>query len=542
MKKLILGLFLALLVMNIGFANQAKAFIWPHDVIACLISDRFCPDDKGSQPAPAPQPVPVPAPAPAPVPAPVPTPAPAPAPQPAPTPAVNQPPIWSASNPTYFSIHAGDNLQFSLVATDPENDPLTYSSYSLPYGAVFNPSSKTFYWTPSSNQTGYFSPQFNVYDGHNYSYFTVTISIAGQTTTSSTNQKPVWDGGTGTKDIRVGQVLQFTVSAHDPEDEPVTYSVFNMPSNASFQSSSRLFTWTPVVADIGTHIVTFRASDGVKYNDADVTITVQEAASTNITPTNHAPVFVNFNPPIKGRVNQLYSYDLNAIDADGDNVTYGISSGPTGLFINPTTGLVQWTPSPLQTNFSKVSVYASDSKVSTAIDFYIFIENPSSVPVPPVVITTSSNPEERAIISNIQIESSGAGSVVISWDTNIPTRDRVIYGTESELQKTRNFTYAHATAESGDLSRGHRVELSGLESNTVYYLRAVAKTDNQTVTSNEITFVQLPNGSTQFGGVASIFNVIGPLVKDPAFLWIVILSVAGFGFWQYRKSSKSSPI
>ncbi|MDP1719102.1 MAG: hypothetical protein Q8L24_01615, partial [bacterium] len=119
-----------------------------------------------------------------------------------------------------------------------------------------------------------------------------------------------------------------------------------------------------------------------------------------------------------------------------------------------------------------------------------------------------------------------------------PTTDRVIYDTESQGQKSRNFTYAHATDESDARSTSHSAKLTGLETKVVYYFRAVAKTPNQTITSNEITFVQLPDNSVSSFGVASIFNILGPLVENPIFLWFVIIATAGFGYFQYRKKAK----
>lgn len=40
----------------------------------------------------------------------------------------------------------------TISATDPDNDPLTYSASNLPPGASFNPVTQTFSWTPSFDQ------------------------------------------------------------------------------------------------------------------------------------------------------------------------------------------------------------------------------------------------------------------------------------------------------------------------------------------------------------------------------------------------------
>ena len=42
-----------------------------------------------------------------------------------------------------------------------------------------------------------------------------------------------------------GQLLQFTVSATDPDNDPITYSVNSLPAGASLNAQTGLFSWTP---------------------------------------------------------------------------------------------------------------------------------------------------------------------------------------------------------------------------------------------------------------------------------------------------------
>lgn len=42
----------------------------------------------------------------------------------------------------------------------------------------------------------------------------------------------------------------------------------------------------------------------------------------------------------------VYTYQVNAVDADGDTMTYTLKKAPTGMTINPTTGLIKWNVSP----------------------------------------------------------------------------------------------------------------------------------------------------------------------------------------------------
>ena len=42
--------------------------------------------------------------------------------------------------------------------------------------------------------------------------------------------------------------------------------------------------------------------------------------------------------------NTAYAYDVDATDADGDTLTYSLTTGPTGMTINASSGLINWTP------------------------------------------------------------------------------------------------------------------------------------------------------------------------------------------------------
>jgi hypothetical protein len=83
------------------------------------------------------------------------------------------------------SVTAGQQLQFTISATDPDGNPLTYSASNLPFGASFNAGTQTFSWTPSSNQTGtYANVHFEVSDGARTASENITITVLSQTTAS----------------------------------------------------------------------------------------------------------------------------------------------------------------------------------------------------------------------------------------------------------------------------------------------------------------------------------------------------------------------
>ncbi|MFH1782743.1 MAG: S8 family serine peptidase [Candidatus Omnitrophota bacterium] len=75
------------------------------------------------------------------------------------------------------TIYSNKNLNFTLTASDSDNDPLTFSAENLPEGAVFNPSTQEFSWTPTESQIGDHEVTFKVSDGEYEDSETITIKV-----------------------------------------------------------------------------------------------------------------------------------------------------------------------------------------------------------------------------------------------------------------------------------------------------------------------------------------------------------------------------
>ena len=78
------------------------------------------------------------------------------------------------------SVNVGSTLEFTVNATDPEEDQLTYSAINLPNGATFDGQTRTFSWIPEEGQEGTYQVTFAVTDGVNPSVeITVNITVTG---------------------------------------------------------------------------------------------------------------------------------------------------------------------------------------------------------------------------------------------------------------------------------------------------------------------------------------------------------------------------
>jgi len=75
-------------------------------------------------------------------------------------------------------VDENQSLSFQAIGTDSDGDDLTYMAIDLPDGAIFNPNTRTFSWTPSYSQSGVYDVTFIVKDIYNKSDSeTVTITV-----------------------------------------------------------------------------------------------------------------------------------------------------------------------------------------------------------------------------------------------------------------------------------------------------------------------------------------------------------------------------
>jgi hypothetical protein len=92
------------------------------------------------------------------------------------TASIDRPPVLNAIGNR--NVNEGATLSFVLSATDADGNTLTYSASNLPLGATFDPTTRTFSWTPGYDQAGAYSGvHFEVSDGKMTDYEDITITV-----------------------------------------------------------------------------------------------------------------------------------------------------------------------------------------------------------------------------------------------------------------------------------------------------------------------------------------------------------------------------
>ncbi|MDT0594942.1 RHS repeat-associated core domain-containing protein [Glaciecola petra] len=102
---------------------------------------------------------------------------------------------------------------------------------------------------------------------------------------------------------------------------------------------------------------------------------------------NSAPYFAN-SPIVSIEEGEEYNYLANAIDDDGDVLTYALELAPIGMQINEQTGQISWQPSQAQSGTHLVSLNVTDGKGGLAKQSYQLSVTTNVANLPPFITST----------------------------------------------------------------------------------------------------------------------------------------------------------
>lgn len=218
---------------------------------------------------------------------------------------LNRDPLIESSTPEESSIEIdeGEEIKFSVSATEPDKDPLTYS-WQLDDAQISTDSSYTYH--ADYDSAGTHQIKVDLSDGQSILRRTWDIIV------NNVNRPPILEP---IQDIVINENQTFILdfSASDPDGDDIMYRITD-PIGSDKE-------WTPTFDDVGEYEIEVTISDGELTDSQIVKLTVLDV--------DRAPLFKKIDD-ITITEEEIAVINLKAEDPDEDRVTFSALSLPNG--------------------------------------------------------------------------------------------------------------------------------------------------------------------------------------------------------------------
>lgn len=241
--------------------------------------------------------------------------------------ASNEPPQFHSHPPEWVEL--GQTWHYPVEVSDPDGDSVLLTLLEAPHGMVLDTDGATLTWIPVEHHSDPAVVVLQAQDSLGDSaeqHFEITVY-------DGPNQPPVFDSSPELHAL-VGQMWQYQVVVSDPNGDPLQVDLIVAPAHASWDQGSLSLAWLPQAEQLGENRFTLEVSDP-RGGVAIQSFTVQVAKP------NQPPEFISI-PPTDIESGEVYYYSAQAIDPDGDSVSYHLIVAPAGALLNETTGQLQW--------------------------------------------------------------------------------------------------------------------------------------------------------------------------------------------------------
>ncbi|MBE9013640.1 hypothetical protein IQ250_25975 [Pseudanabaenaceae cyanobacterium LEGE 13415] len=376
-------------------------------------------------------------------------------------------------DPTFTStpisqVQTGEKLLYNATATDLNNDQLTFDLVVKPEGMAVS-SKGIVSWRPTDKQVGEHNVILRVSDGKggvDLQPFTVKVAQG--------NRAPVVISRIPEYQPQVGKAYRYQMAAIDLDQDNLTYSLVQNPSNRSLTPTgvaidprTGLLTWTPSTNQVGGAYVWGPDRDmtqpwqvTVKVSDGKGGETYQQL-SWVVAPeqVNRVPSITS-QPRNSAQIGSTYLYEIQGADLDGDRLTYTLVSGPQGMTLQGQT--LSWSPTASQTGSHSVVVRVSDGRLTDEQTWTIRASNtvvnyaPMITSVPTQLVTNVNKPYIYNLTANDkdndavfwQLEQSPKGMLIDSQTGALrwqPTESQIGLHSVSVRASDRFGTYSTQT-------------------------------------------------------------------------------------------------
>ena len=262
--------------------------------------------------------------------------------------AVNRAPVIT-SNPPMAAL-AGQAYAYDSAAIDADGDPLIWDLVGAPMGMSIDSFLGHIRWLPAAAQIGSHEVLLQVTDpqgGVAQQMFDVMVR--------SVNQPPVIlsDPLTG---ATVGRAYVYPVRAVDPENDRLGFALTEAPAGVVIDPDTGIVQFTAVAGQEGNQAVSIAVTDELgDVATQSYTLVVGVAAGNR-------PPAITSTPGLVATQDQLYEYQVTAIDPNVEIVTFSLLDAPAGMTIDLAGGLVQFTPAAAVLGVNSITIAVADGE------------------------------------------------------------------------------------------------------------------------------------------------------------------------------------
>ena len=289
-----------------------------------------------------------------------------------------------------FSAAVEEEYVYDVDATDGDGDPVQFGLDEAPAGMVIDADTGIITWTPTVEQIGVHAVKVRATDGRGgwaTQAYSLTVSQLGDNTAPQITSTPTFTAA-------VGAVYVYDVEAIDDEEDPLVFSLVSHegvepPADMTIDADTGWIEWLPTEDDLGTHMIKVRVED-----DRGGWATQAYALTVSFDGDN-TPPRITSTPDGSAAIDELYAYQVVAVDDEEDPLEYELIDGPGTMVIGASDGLIEWTPTVSDIGMHLVKVGVSDGRGGLATQQYMLAVSTDGNNTPPRFTST---PVQRVLV------------------------------------------------------------------------------------------------------------------------------------------------
>lgn len=232
-----------------------------------------------------------------------------------------------------------------------DNSTLEFTQQPAHGNVVFNSSGQVVY-TPDLNYNGNDQFSYSMKDNNGLAATTAATVLV---TMNSINDQPL--ANDDSNQVDEDKTLTITLTGSDVDEDPLTYTIINQPTNGTLSGNNANWTYLPDENYNGTDAFTFTATDGeLTSTQATFDITIN---SVNDRPVGDRQT-LTFNE------DESIAIVLTGSDIDSNNLSYRLSGGNVGGTITGSPPNITYTPAQNFNGEESISFIVNDGQLDSA--------------------------------------------------------------------------------------------------------------------------------------------------------------------------------